>query len=577
MRALAQGLDERTSWDRYLRVEGEHSDIRAVRRTIAWIRDEFAAAARREQRPGTARLVLLDTRAIAGGEPRPTLEEFAHSRGLADFAEAEQLEAYEAAYPEEGRAGGSGRRASRRLRVVERQLEAIRWLQGLVAADPTAGDPVSTWLHPALAGRLQRAGLATLAELVTHINAVGARWWVRVPGVGALKAARILAWLQDHESSLGLPIGAHVAQPRRRLTATMLAAVRPPGANLVPLEKLAVPAHLDGRAGIFRASSDACLLADVDTDLAAIGRWLAARGDGQDPLSVATTLTATQRSYRREAERLVLWAVLECHKPISSLTPDDILKFRRFLRDPPAAWCGPRHHQRWSIAWRPLEGPLNAAAERQNLIILRSLFTFLVAQRYVRRSPFDEVALPVVPAARGGMARTLTSEQWDCIDNWLCAAGNAEPDRRVRRAMRWLRATGLRVSDIAAATCGDLRSHQALAVGGRRATLWTIETRDRTGRRRETPVPLTLIDELRHELGLHGLALADGSARCRNVPILARCDPTTGTFATWSSSGVSQAIKRAMTSIAKAMPEPDAAQLRQAGTHWLRQPSGVVV
>jgi len=44
MRALAQGLDERASWDRYLRLEGEHTDLRTVRSTIAWIRDEFAAA-----------------------------------------------------------------------------------------------------------------------------------------------------------------------------------------------------------------------------------------------------------------------------------------------------------------------------------------------------------------------------------------------------------------------------------------------------------------------------------------------------------------------------------------------------
>jgi hypothetical protein len=44
MRALAQGIDERTAWDRYLRLEGEHTDLRVVRRTIAWIRDEFAAA-----------------------------------------------------------------------------------------------------------------------------------------------------------------------------------------------------------------------------------------------------------------------------------------------------------------------------------------------------------------------------------------------------------------------------------------------------------------------------------------------------------------------------------------------------
>jgi hypothetical protein len=35
MRAVVQGLDPRDSWDRYLRLEGEVSDQRTVRATIA--------------------------------------------------------------------------------------------------------------------------------------------------------------------------------------------------------------------------------------------------------------------------------------------------------------------------------------------------------------------------------------------------------------------------------------------------------------------------------------------------------------------------------------------------------------
>ena len=58
MRSVVQGLDPRESWERYFRVEGEATDARTVRATIAWIRDEFAAAAKRQDRYGTARLVL---------------------------------------------------------------------------------------------------------------------------------------------------------------------------------------------------------------------------------------------------------------------------------------------------------------------------------------------------------------------------------------------------------------------------------------------------------------------------------------------------------------------------------------
>ena len=69
MRAVVQGLDPRECWERYFRVEGEATDQRTVRATIAWIRDEFAAAAKREDRFGTARLVRIDATRIADPSP----------------------------------------------------------------------------------------------------------------------------------------------------------------------------------------------------------------------------------------------------------------------------------------------------------------------------------------------------------------------------------------------------------------------------------------------------------------------------------------------------------------------------
>ena len=50
MRALVEGLDTKASWNRYLRIKGNHRDSHSVARTIAWIRDAFAAAARRHNR-----------------------------------------------------------------------------------------------------------------------------------------------------------------------------------------------------------------------------------------------------------------------------------------------------------------------------------------------------------------------------------------------------------------------------------------------------------------------------------------------------------------------------------------------
>lgn len=52
MRSVVQGLDPRASWERYFRVEREATDRRTVRATIACIRNEFAAAAKRQDRHG---------------------------------------------------------------------------------------------------------------------------------------------------------------------------------------------------------------------------------------------------------------------------------------------------------------------------------------------------------------------------------------------------------------------------------------------------------------------------------------------------------------------------------------------
>ena len=192
MRSVVQGLDPRESWERYFRVEGEASDQRIVRATIAWIRDEFAAAAKREDRYGTARLVRIDATRIAEASlDLPSLEVFAEARGLEDESQAEQIVAYEAEY------GRSTQRSRRRAQLIKRQLDALRWLEVLLAQSPKAGDSVAAWLNPTLAGHLEAADIFTLAQLVERINGVGRRWYAGIKAMGEGKALRIVQWLQD--------------------------------------------------------------------------------------------------------------------------------------------------------------------------------------------------------------------------------------------------------------------------------------------------------------------------------------------------------------------------------------------
>lgn len=570
MRALAQGLDERASWDRYLRLEGEHTDLRNVRRTIAWIRDEFAAAAKREQRPGTARLILLDATRYAAPS-LPTLAEFAAAQGLEEFSEAEQIEAYEDAYPAGARGeGGSGSgRPSRRARVIDRQLEALRWLQALVAQEPRADDGVAAWLNPNLARRLERSGIPTLRALCARINSLGARWWVHVPGVGERKASRILDWLSANQGVQELQLGAHVDLPRSQLTPAALAAVVPVATAIRPFEKFVLPDAMNGSSGPYRQGSADCLLKAAN-DHEAISAWLAAKA----PAKATHALSATQRSYRREAERLLLWAVLEQGTALSALTAEDVHRYEAFLGRPPPTWCGPRHHQRWSPLWRPFEGPLSPAARRQSLVVLRSLFAFLIQQRYLREHPFAEIAVASPLQRPSGIERAFTVAQWHRIESLLDTQADTEVNRRLRRAMVWLYGTGMRMAELAQVKCGDIRPLEIAdaEVGPQKG--WQVSVVGRGGRRRAVPVPTPLVHEWTGELARHGFEGGPTATLNHAIPLLARFEAESAVLRPWSTSGIHQAIKAFLTRAATGLEDHEAEHLRKASAHWLRHSHG---
>lgn len=341
MRAVVQGLDTRDSWDRYLRVEGEHDDVRNVRRTVQWMRDEFAAAAKRHDRFGTARLVQLDTAQLFAAEPAlPSLEEFAAAQGLLEFSQAEQLEQYQAHY------GTATQRQARRSRLIAKQLDALAWLERLVAQPPQAGDAIASWLHPDLVVRLEAAGIFTICNLIDRINGRGLRWSTGIRAIGAAKAERILDWLRAHEAAIGLKIGAHVQVKPSKLYPHELARVVPKATAIVPLDKFVVPAELDGTDGLYRAPQRLCLI-KARNDYEAVLTWIRSkqgirpehkaalqRQRGIDPaapegpMAWLNYLSHTQRAYLKEAERFLLWAIVQHKKPLSSMTLEDCETYR---------------------------------------------------------------------------------------------------------------------------------------------------------------------------------------------------------------------------------------------------------
>jgi site-specific recombinase XerD len=615
MRSVVQGLDPRDSWERYFRVEGEATDQRAVRTTIAWIRDEFAAAAKREDRFGTARLVRLDATRIADPSfELPSLEAFAEAHGLEDERQADQVAAFEALYVNDR--GRATQRLRRRARLIARQLHALRWLEGLVAQAPKAGDSVAAWLNPTLASHLEAADIFTLAQLVERINGVGRRWYAGIKAMGEGKALRIVEWLRDvanaHQDSIELQLGRHVAMARSNLYAHELNAVVAPATAIRPLEKFIVPAELDGTRGLYRRPQAQCLL-KATNDYQAILAWLRSK-HGLTPdqkahlkarrrqrdlmgnhgveqgLDWLQALSNTQRAYRKEAERFLLWAITHKGNALSSMSNEDCIEYRDFLADPQprSRWCGDRGRERWSPLWRPFEGPLSASAQRHAVTILKNLYGFLVDQNYLMGNPWSAVGVPRTSGPKVNAGRSFSLAQWQFIQGQLKTLPATSANHRLTFGLHLLYATGLRLSEVVAATVDDLQwvEYPADASDDQPMEGWLLRVIGKGQKEREVPLPADVVGELAKYLVSRGLdadpedignqgafllgRASDAAERAPGLSTGQVIDPRQGIAATTFYDQ----IKRFFDDCARVLrgqgEAKGAERFEKASTHWMR-------
>jgi site-specific recombinase XerD len=553
VRAVVQGISLLDAWQRYLPNETrlgaktpaaagrfvDRPDERLVQHTVEWIREEFAALSRREHKPGTARLLEFDFRKLLDPGPAlPSLEDFAVEHQLEDLSQAEQTAAYEERY----RADLA--RARRRGRLMQRQLEGLKWLEGLVAQPPRAGDAIVSWLATSLGTHLQAVDIFTIAQLIDRINGIGRRWYSGINGIGAVKARRIEAWLNEHEATIGRGLGAHIERPRSALFQHELERIVQPAADIRPLEKFSPPAELDGRLGLYRRPPAQCLI-QASNDYQAVLAWLRMkaglteeqkrrlkerrrqRDTGvEQPLGWLQLLSHTQRSYRKEAERFMLWVIVQKGKAMSSVSAEDCAEYRDFLADPQprSRWCGERARERWSPLWRPFEGPLKPSAQRQAVSILANLYAFLSEQNYLMGNPWRAVTPPRVAGPSIDVGRSLTQAQWqfaeeraaedaaDALDDasQLAGEGGALGPQallalRLQFTLELLYATGLRREEAVAARVDDLR-YVSFPVGdGEPVQGWTLRVLGKGQKLREVPVPDPVVERLKAYLAARGL------------------------------------------------------------------------
>ena len=559
-RAYLQGLDARRMWERYMGGYGV-AELTTVRSTLYWLRTEFIAAARRAGEPRLAVLLKRDPNLMPASDA-PAMDAFA-ARYPPGFYTQTELDVL---YGEEFGGGGS---ATRRARLRERQLEALFWVESHLVSQPRDQDRCDAWLDERVARRLSLAGILTFAQLLTFINERGYRWWMQVERLGEKGALRVVRFLQENAAEIGVALLPHATTKRRELVVASVASTLPKRTAIVPMERLLIPAELNGANGRYRGERAGCMM-DAGNDYEAIEAWLATKRD----------TNTTRRNCRKEAERFLLWAVVQKRKPLSSMSLEDCTEYREFLAkpEPTERWCAPRGGQRWTNAWRPFEGALSGRSQRQAITILKSLFAWLTVEGYLMGNAWNGVPAPAAPPPQKYTGRSLTKRQWAAILTFVRALPNTGAARRIQFLLRFAYATGLRLSELANAK--TLHLHR-VAVDDEDTEAWMLDVVGKGQKEREVPMPDSLMVALSDYLVLRGLN-ADPRECAPDTPLIGKLAPSTtpdnGDTAEQLTPGriykiLDDVFKRAAQSIENASPE-DAARLRQASTHWLRHTHG---
>jgi site-specific recombinase XerD len=342
------------------------------------------------------------------------------------------IEAAVAAHREDMASALQAKPRSRAARALPALIETLRHLKAPV---PSAADRVTQWLPARVAGPLTRAGVATLGELA-HCVGKGGRWWKRMPGVGVAAAQTAEQFVHATPS----------------LKAAALAPSAPGASSLSPWESLRAPRDLDGSQGIFRAPRTTCVLS-ANNDLEAAQAWLSLY---ESP--------ATLRSYRKEVERLILWCIVERNKPLSSLTTEDAVAYRSFLRrpSPKERWVGPVA-PRSSQARRPFQAALSPRSAAYALQVINAMFRWLIEQRYVLANPF--AGIKVRGCDRRGpidASRALSAHEWTLIRRAASLSELADKMLEASHArllflLDFSYATGLRADELVSARLGQIR------------------------------------------------------------------------------------------------------------------------
>jgi site-specific recombinase XerD len=332
---------------------------------------------------------------------------------------------------------------------------------------------------------------------------------------------------------------------------------------MTPLEEITLPSTLDGSQGKNRSHESSLLTAQHD--MQAIELWLS-RLDKD---------SHTYRAYRREAERILLWAIVDRGKAFSSLHTIDMSDYRRFLLDPRPVeqWIG-SPQKKGHADWRPFTGPLSERSTRYAETVLNALFSWLVDQHYLQTNPMKGMPKLSRTKQQLDINRSFSKSEWKLIKDYLAEKISSSEQKtqihysRIHLILSILYATGLRLHELAKIVIGDI-----VKVERNGNTQYWLKIIGKGNKYREVPVPSTLIqiiDEIYYKLTGESWRTVP-----KTLPLIPRIRAQSAL--PLKPLAIHKVLKAFFAEIAVSLSETDvesSEKLTRASTHWLRHTHG---
>ena len=601
VRSSLLGLDLREAFERYLAWSETTTDLRYVQNRRDGLLKHIIEAGRHHDAslPAHSKIShLLDLlRSDASVKPAvilPALEDWLESEGMDPdaWSEAELIAEYKAAF---GLDNADAIDAAVGLKdPVAERVRALNYLETILAVSPSATDRLDSWFARPVVKALRNVGLLTLGDLVRYINVYGYRWHGRIKGFGAQRAQQVTAWLRMQYEHLQMAIAENANEPKSlralkqkaQLGLTLYgsqARLTPPNAfsqfgtgTLVQigLGRIQDSPALAGGSGEFRSHMANTL--GASNDLEAVNAWLAYYQDKP----------STQRSYRKETERFMLWCAQELKKPLSSVTSPDCLKYREFLQKVPATWIHPAPVHRVDPQWRAFRGQPAPASQKQALVILQTLFGALCDAGYLVANPMKALMKGFdLPASKVDIRRSFTEAEWLHVLQCLDALKAGPEGVRLKCILELLVTSGIRLDELAKARHGDLRKESLPDL----PETWVLTVTGKRNKTREVP----LNPEVVRLLATHGKEFLDEDKDLNDSTTLPLIRTLHASVAQWgraeqgtlvatprseqsgtalSASGIYAVLKRFFTQAAHSALQAglDPNRFEKASTHWMR-------